>query len=353
MFQLLDRDNTGFSEYPINADADIQKYLEKELKDINTDKKDLTKELILPKNLYIWATMNTSDQSLFPMDSAFKRRWEWKYIPISDAGENYKIQINDIKYDWWSFLEQINGKIEKITESEDKKLGYFFVKAGENGIISAETFVSKVIFYLWNDVFKDYGYDNECFKDNEGKLTFQKFFDPEGGIMKNKVQVFLDKLGVKKVEETKREEVKEEDSEGEGEEEGDKSGKDYSKYSIDGDRGEDGKGYDKRGVILALMNKYIENNKEKKAQEVITGWNEWKKEIKTYNQTNFILNATDYKNYTVNYEDRKKRYFEIDIHGEKIYLTNQWGKEDQIKSVIEKAKEAWGIKIEKINEDNN
>ena len=74
------------SEYPIEADADLQNYLSKALAktsrtDIPEDVKS-GKKLMLPSNLYIWATMNTSDQSLFPIDSAFKRRWDWKYIKI-------------------------------------------------------------------------------------------------------------------------------------------------------------------------------------------------------------------------------------------------------------------------------
>ena len=127
--------------------------------------------LVLPKNLHIWATMNTSDQSLFPIDSAFKRRWKWKYIKISDAGKMWQIKFeNEIikdengneeifTQDWWAFLQKVNSIINNITDSADKQLGYFFCQA-DHGIIDAETFVSKVIFYLWSDVFKDYGFDD-------------------------------------------------------------------------------------------------------------------------------------------------------------------------------------------------
>ena len=127
--------------------------------------------LLLPSNLYIWATMNTSDQSLFPIDSAFKRRWDWYYVPISDVGERWTIDVNGAKYDWWQFLVAINSRIYDATYSEDKKLGYFFCKA-ENGVISAEKFVSKVVFYLWNDVFKDSEFEGEAFSDGDnGKLS--------------------------------------------------------------------------------------------------------------------------------------------------------------------------------------
>ncbi len=103
LFQLLDRKN-GVSEYPIDADADLANYLSKKLagsthKDI-TDEIREGKKLKLPSNLYIWATMNTSDQSLFPIDSAFKRRWDWTYMKIKNhPEENYKIKLSDKEYD--------------------------------------------------------------------------------------------------------------------------------------------------------------------------------------------------------------------------------------------------------------
>ena len=199
LFQLLDRDDEGASEYPIMADKDITKYLNGNddeglpvLTNIDGIKND---KLRLPKNLYIWATMNTSDQSLFPIDSAFKRRWDWVYMPIADAKKNYVIEIDNDQYDWWSFLEAINAIIES-THSEDKKLGYFFAKA-KNGRISVETFVSKVIFYLWNDVFKDNETNHKAFKDSDGELLpFRKFFHHDGTVDTNVVIKFLQDLEV-------------------------------------------------------------------------------------------------------------------------------------------------------------
>ena len=153
------------------------------------------KKLMLPSNLYIWATMNTSDQSLFPIDSAFKRRWDWVYIPIkSHDEENYKIEIGENKYDWWGFLEKINQVIDDTTSSEDKKLGYFFVKA-EDKVVRADKFVSKVLFYLWNDVFKNYGFDNPIFSKGENKkFTFSDFFKKDGTPDTDMVNFFLNKL---------------------------------------------------------------------------------------------------------------------------------------------------------------
>lgn len=203
LFQLLDRSATGFSEYPIAADSDISKYLsetfateanfapdESAQSEINELYKDEYTDvmgdvrkgelLLLPKNLHILATMNTSDQSLFPIDSAFKRRWDWEYIPIRNANKGWVITASGKEWDWWTFLQCINEKIGSVTDSEDKKLGYFFVKPSDNHSISAETFVSKVIFYLWNDVFKDYGFSDKEFQTESGsEMTFPMFYETD------------------------------------------------------------------------------------------------------------------------------------------------------------------------------
>ena len=216
LFQLLDRGDEGFSEYPIKADADMKKQLAKDFAGLtiaNADSisalfngeddvvsKVLSGEiLLLPNNLYIWATMNTSDQSLFPIDSAFKRRWDWQYVPIANAEKDWKIDVDGNKYDWWQFLSAINEKVYEATYSEDKKLGYFFCKA-KDGVITADKFVSKVIFYLWNDVFKDSEFEGDAFKDRNGdKLSFDKFYIAEGNTAKvntANVEQFLKNLGL-------------------------------------------------------------------------------------------------------------------------------------------------------------
>ena len=225
LFQLLDRNGYGFSDYPITADKDMKKQLAKAFKDLtiadaeringyyekNVVDKVLSGDiLLLPDNLFIWATMNTSDQSLFPIDSAFKRRWDWKYMPICEGKENgvslgWKIKVKGHLYDWWQFVEKINAEINEQTKSEDKKLGYFFCKA-QNGIVSAETFVSKVIFYLWNDVFKDQAFGSDIFRDGEEELTFNSFYDVDANgkavVKEDKVELFLQNLGVEVVDET-------------------------------------------------------------------------------------------------------------------------------------------------------
>lgn len=221
LFQLLDRNEDGYSTYPIVADTDIQKYLSKEFEKLDVpdslnmiyddydgnvaeDIKNGT-VLALPNNFYIWATMNTSDQSLFPIDSAFKRRWDWKYMPIDTQKENWNIEVDGKKYSWTVFLEKVNEQIFEVTKSEDKKLGFYFCRANNN-VVGAEKFVSKVIFYLYNDVFKDYGYDRKMFKDENGKaIQFHEYFQNNGDINEQKAALFLDNLDVKPIGENKEE----------------------------------------------------------------------------------------------------------------------------------------------------
>lgn len=235
LFQLLDRKN-GFSEYPIEADEDIAKSLLEEetpenpsfgkeglqitgwqkeyieclfqkSKDKNAivEKISKGKVLVLPCNLYIWATMNTSDQSLFPIDSAFKRRWDWKYVPINTEIKKWVIEVAGQKFSWTSFLNQMNEQIFNVTHSEDKKFGFFFCHADkksddnveEEDVISAEKFVSKVIFFIYNDVFKDYGFERQIFEDEDGKpIQFHEYYRMDGSVNEDKVKRFLENLKV-------------------------------------------------------------------------------------------------------------------------------------------------------------
>ena len=220
IFQLLDRNAAGFSDYPIVADDDLAKELGEVLGSLDIAKREEINalyrggndvvasvlsgaNLLLPNNMYIWATMNTSDQSLFPIDSAFKRRWDWKYIKIKDAAKDFRIVFaNGNEYDWWQFVCAINQRIEgSEIQQEDKKLGYFFAKAKEvdgKQVITADAFVSKVIFYLYNDVFKDFGFDEDFFKDADGQstLTFASYFDDCGQVAEDKVEQFIRNLGL-------------------------------------------------------------------------------------------------------------------------------------------------------------
>ena len=266
LFQLLDRNESGFSSYPITPDTDIMQVLNEEFEGLELEspesinaqyKEDVVEDvlagnkLLLPNNLYIWATMNTSDQSLFPIDSAFKRRWDWKYVPISDAGKQWVIRVNGTDYNWWSFLDKMNFKIWDATHSEDKKLGYFFCKADKDDVITAEKFVGKVLFYIYNDVFKDYGFDDDIFKDVNDKenpdLMFKDFFLSDGTPCENKIQVLLNNLEVEAVlsstnenhasEEAAENNLATEEDDNEEpqlDDQNEISGNDYTKYSFDG-----------------------------------------------------------------------------------------------------------------------
>ena len=148
LFQLLDRDKDGVSEYGITPDVDLLAYLKSKL--LEGSQGLAENKLRLPANLHIIATMNTSDQSLFPMDSAFKRRWDWEYVPInySDNVDSSKflITIGGKKYLWVDFLKKVNERILSATDSEDKQMGNFFIKHS----VEEKEFKSKVMFYLWH-----------------------------------------------------------------------------------------------------------------------------------------------------------------------------------------------------------
>ena len=159
VFQLLDRGADGVSEYAIAASEDVKKYLLGD-KGLNETGKNALRELTesldslkIPANMYIWATMNSADQGVFPMDTAFKRRWEFDYIGIDDEarGDFLNWHIEGKGYTWNDIRRYINGLLAEHDVNEDKLMGPYFVKADGNHDISKESFVSKVLMYLWED----------------------------------------------------------------------------------------------------------------------------------------------------------------------------------------------------------
>lgn len=230
LFQLLDRNNMGSSSYAIHADEDITQFLAEDkngFANLSEEQKDAIrsfvlvkdsgkteaigdailsgKKLLLPPNLYIWATMNTSDQSLFPIDSAFKRRWNWEYMPIDYDAMDWQFEAGGKRYLWSDFLKKMNPLIYNLTQSSDKQMGYFFAKADkknddtliENNLISEKIFLNKVLFYLWTDVLKDFEAGDKIFRDEEiGQMyQFSDFFPTTNG----KLAEFVGKLGLKEV----------------------------------------------------------------------------------------------------------------------------------------------------------
>ncbi len=170
LFQCLDRMDTGYSVYPVDADTDLAGFLKDEFKKSSVAAEQFARrsrmyknigeadyhKLILPPNLYLYATMNTSDQSLFPMDSAFKRRWDWEYVPIDyrDA-DKFTIDFDrSTQYSWGDFIRTVNARIYELNKSDDKQLGNRFVNPGD-GKISLAVFKAKVMFYLWSEIYKN------------------------------------------------------------------------------------------------------------------------------------------------------------------------------------------------------
>lgn len=232
IFQLLDRE-CGHSAYPIDVDSDFAKYIENELKN-NTDVEDAWNKyknriqewdssvqgeehtdddfckIALPPNFNILATMNTSDQSLFPMDSAFKRRFDWEYVPIKyerDAtcgaewnADQFDISVGNFRYMWLDFLKAVNANISKVTRSEDKQMGEFFIKHS----VDYKEFRSKVLFYLWDSVYKDEEGNKDAEKvfhfkleGNQDKtLTFQTLFEGSEVDQKDRIAKIMSNLDV-------------------------------------------------------------------------------------------------------------------------------------------------------------
>lgn len=373
LFQLLDRNEYGFSDYPIVADKDMQKYLEKEFAGWEITNKDEINQLygeanmvnlimkgerlVLPSNLYIWATMNTSDQSLFPIDSAFKRRWDWKYVPIREGRDketnaplNWYINTGDKQYNWWSFISKVNELIGSLTNSEDKKLGYFFCKA-KDGEIDADLFVSKVIFYLWNDVFKDYGFDDKDFQDEEGKiLSFDRFYEDKNGKTNVDIAIieqFLENLGV---DEFISDEGEEYINANEDEENEDSSNPNISspslkreKYSINNSGA-----YGKCAVPYEAIKLYSSSHPTLPASTIIKIWSS----LNIKHIPHLIESEQDFERRGQNTKDAKFRdkAKKLTINDETVYISNQFNP-GRIKEFIQKVNaQDWGINIEKIEE---
>lgn len=354
LFQLLDRNDSGFSDYPIQADTDMKRQLQKAFSGLELPNKETLNHLykgrkvadevmngdilLLPNNLYIWATMNTSDQSLFPIDSAFKRRWDWTYMPISDAHKEWTIELDEQHYDWWEFLTLINAKISSMTSSEDKKLGYFFCKA-ENNVISAQKFVGKVIFYLWNDVFKDYEFGDAIFNDEDGsKLSFDKFYTEEGRnskVVAKKVALFLQNLGMQPV-------FIEPDTENTPDLISDFDKKmDYSKYSLNG------KGsYSKRGIVYETVKCYVETHPESTADEIVNTWLNIGIEVPNLVET-AVVHEQRKKEKSDSRFDQRSKMLELPSH-EVIYVSNQFNV-SRIEDFMEKVNaQPWNLTIAKV-----
>ena len=164
VFQLLDRGDDEVSEYPIQASEDIKKYLAGEL----GGNPDDYSEIRLPDNMFIWATMNSADQGVFPMDTAFKRRWDFTYLGIDDSeagivGKKVVLGQGDYRriVEWNALRKAINNELLTYKVNEDKLMGPYFISKknlpeGEmiDPAVFTRIFKNKVIMYLFDDAAK-------------------------------------------------------------------------------------------------------------------------------------------------------------------------------------------------------
>lgn len=380
LFQLLDRNNMGCSSYAISADEDIAQFLREDDKGfgkLNEEQKEaigkfrLKKDsgveehigleilngskLLLPPNLRIWATMNTSDQSLFPIDSAFKRRWNWEYIPIEydptdkNTGERlaWKFEVRGKMYYWGDFLAYINPKILKLTMSEDKQMGYFFAKPDKRGndgkldIISEKVFVNKVLFYLWTDVFKDYDLTEDPFVyENEGSKTrtayrFTDFFSTKGVDMLAK---FVEGFKLPVVGELTEEDINIDPDEMDNED-GNNNSRTLDRYTVNGNGN-----FLMGPAAIQAMTIFIANNPNYSANEIVSKWGgfKWPK----------VYTAEQYEEKKSKSTDTRidKRYSSFDLsNGDVIYMSIGFIPETMADFIRILDTKDWGITIRKID----
>lgn len=193
VFQLLDRDDSEASEYPVQASEDIRKYLAGELGGSPEDHA----ELRIPDNMFIWATMNSADQGVFPLDTAFKRRWDFTYLGIDDSESGIagkKVVLGQGQYrrlvEWNALRKAINNELLTYRVNEDKLMGPYFIarkNLPEDDVIDAAAFTrvfkNKVIMYLFDDAAKQkraalFGGCEESAKNQYSKICRE--FDTKG-----------------------------------------------------------------------------------------------------------------------------------------------------------------------------
>ena len=327
IFQLLDRKDNGESEYPIKADQDIRKFLAKEFADVEGLEDDIQsgKVLVLPANLYIWATMNTSDQSLFPIDSAFKRRWDWEYVPIKYANGNWVIEIGDLRYSWVSFQKIVNKKVYEINHSEDKMLGDFFVKANDQDVISEKVLINKILFYLWNDVCKD-GEGDIFKKDEKTDITFSDLYGSNGT---TNLIAMMEYLRVEKIEDDDMDENDETNSDTQG-----GTGK-HPKYSINGSE----EIYSTPDSVIKIISDYAQAHPDMSVQDMIATWN------RITGRNNLLIDSWVK---SPNDNSRTPRRKEITWNNKSVWVARGWT-EELFQTFIENVKKELDIDIVKVN----
>ena len=340
LFQLLDRDENGKSEYTIKADADLKAFLEDELSE---EGKEGIKdgELCLPSNLYIYATMNTSDQSLFPIDSAFKRRWDWEYEPIKYKNTDWVIDVDGLKYRWSDFQKEVNARILKDTGSEDKMLGDYFVNPPTK-VISYSLFRNKILFYLWNDVCKDG--DADIFPTDED-FSFSKLYDEDS---KRLIVSMMDKLNLKPIDGNGIED----NEDGNDMLEDDDDNSSSVRYSINGENTDKtGKVWGKGALVKRAVEIFCQNNPDLSAEEVRDRW------ISVGFKIPHVVETEDDKQKRLNGSTDKtgrERCKPIKLRNEEVvYVSTEVGN-DKVYNNFEdflskiKSRPEWGINIQEL-----
>lgn len=341
LFQLLDRNDSGFSEYFIHADKDMQKHISNAFKDclIKESHKDTINSLypkdddvvakvlsgeilLLPNNLYIWATMNTSDQSLFPIDSAFKRRWDWEYEPIKYKNTDWIINIQNNSYSWESFQREINKRVFAANNSEDKMLGDYFVNPAD-GIITEKMLLNKILFYLWNDVCKDG--EGDIFKTSAtDEISFSELHG-NGGT--DKLIAMMAYLGIPELD--YREENADTDA-------GTDTKKKLPKYSINDSQ----ELYSTPKAVQYIIEDFAQSHQDMPVDEMISLWNEIS-ERKNCLVESWTPSPNDNQTFAT------KRRTEIKWGNKSVWVINGWT-EDLFNTFIKNVKEKIGIEIKKV-----
>lgn len=215
VFQLLDRSSQGDSEYPIQATEDMKQYLAKELGGVADDYTTIK----IPSNMYIWATMNSADQGVMPIDTAFRRRWEFNYLGINESADNnkgdfekYKFKINSTEtVNWDEFRRELNRRLSSLNIPEDKLIGPYFISKTvleETDLDKlTEIIKNKVLMYLYEDAAKAFRSSLFAEKQYSTYSTLCKNFD------ENALSLFKEKLEIKTEEINSISSVKDELSE--------------------------------------------------------------------------------------------------------------------------------------------
>lgn len=195
-FQILDRNSNGESEYRVEVTNSLKEYIQSTDIDIDVKNDICNKGIYLPGNLYIWSTMNSADQGVFPLDSAFKRRWAFNYIGLNDNQDimdSCECKINSIgTIKWNDFREQINKiLLNDIKINEDKLIGPFFLKKEDfiNDDVFKKAFINKVIMYLSEDCARYK--KNLLFTENSLSKIIEKYNKNSESIFKHSIKASI------------------------------------------------------------------------------------------------------------------------------------------------------------------